>query len=103
MTSKTPKPALPKKSASQSWLYGDQVATVLPAARARGVLIRTIDGELLFRVYRTPDDFIDYAIRHDDLSVIISEKELAAFYKVGGRNILDHAPEVLGLERVRDE
>jgi hypothetical protein len=87
----------------QLCLYGGQPASVLPAAGTKGVLIRTIDDQVLFRVYRTPDDFIDYEIRHGDLGVAISQNELAAFYRVEGRSILDHSPEVLGLERVREE
>ncbi len=85
-----------------TWLYGGKPAAVKTAAGTAGILIRTFDGELLFRVYRTPDDFIDYEIRHDDLSVTIAAEELAAFYKIEGRNILDHSPQVLGLERVRE-
>jgi hypothetical protein len=44
----------------------------------------------------------DYALRHDDLSVTIGADELAAFYKVGERGILDHDPGVLGLRRIEE-
>lgn len=89
-------------SATGSFLYGQLPAEVQPAAGVRGVLIRTADGEMVFRVYDGLERFTDYEIRHDDLSVTIDADELAAFYKVGERNILDHSPQVLGLRKVHE-
>lgn len=83
-----------------AFLYREHPAEVRSAAGVKGVLIRTIDGAMLFRVYETPKRFTDYEIRHDDLGVTIDADELAAFYKAGERDILDHAPQVLGLRKV---
>jgi hypothetical protein len=73
---------------------------VKPAAGTRGVILRSSDGRLTFRVYRDAGDFTDYEIRHDELSVTIAADELASFYKVGDDRILDHSPQVLGLKKV---
>jgi len=43
---------------------------------------------------------IDYELRHHDLTVTISEDAFASLYKLRDTNILDHSPEVLGLEEV---
>lgn len=89
--------------------YGGQPAEAEPAAGVKGVLIRTLDGAMAFRVYHDGGRFTDYEIRHDDLSVMIDKDALAAFYKTcpraggdGDRRILDHSPQVLGLERIED-
>ena len=86
----------------QQYLYGNQPAEVLPAAGIKGILIRSPDGAMAFRVYHDHENFTDYNIRHDDLGVTIDEDELAAFYKIGEDNILDHSPQVLGLEKIED-
>lgn len=88
------------KKASQRFLYGDQPAEVQPAAGVKGVLIRTAGGAMVFRVHDGPERFTDYEIRHDDLGVTIDADELAAFYNVGERDILDHSPQVLGLRKI---
>jgi hypothetical protein len=85
---------------SDKYLYAGAPAEVKPAAGAQGTIIRTFDGALMFRVYHDRARFTDYEIRHDDLSVTIDTDALAAFYAVGERVVLDHSPEVLGLERV---
>jgi hypothetical protein len=59
---------------------------------AKGInalLIKTIDG---FKI-RINDVYYD--IWHDDMSITITD-DLASLYKVGGRNIIDHSPQVLG-------
>lgn len=84
------------------YLYGEQPAEAQPAAGIKGVLIQTLDGGVTFRVYHNHEHFTDYEIRHDDLSVTIDKDALAAFYKVGEHNILDHSPRVLGLKRIDD-
>lgn len=81
------------------YLYGGRPAEVKPAAGVRGVLIRALDGAMMFRVYHDRARFTDYEIRHNDLSVTIDNDKLAAFYKVGEHDILDHSPQVLGLDR----
>jgi hypothetical protein len=89
---------------SEQYLYGGRPADVKSANGVKGMLIRSFDGHMAFRVYHEHDkeQFTDYEIRHDDLEVTIAEDELAAFYKVGENNILDHSPEVLGIEKDRD-
>lgn len=70
-----------------------------PADGIKGLLIRTLDGTMMFRVYHDDERFTDYEIRHEDLSVTIDRNALASFYKVGKHNILDHSPQVLGLKK----
>ncbi len=86
---------------SDRYLYGGRPAEVLSATGVKGVLIRTLDGVMMFRVYHDRGRFTDYEIRHDDLAVTIDADALAAFYKVEGRDVLDHSPEVLGLKTLR--
>lgn len=85
----------------RKYKYGGKVSTAVSASGMKGVLIRSL-GTFLFRVYHADDTFTDYEIRHDDLSVTIDQDSLAAFYTDGQRHVLDHAPEVLGLEPVPD-
>ena len=85
---------------NDNYLYGGQPAEVESAAGVKGVLIRTFDGAVTFRVYHNSEHFTDYELRHDDLSVTIDADALAAFYKVGERRILDHSPQVLGLKNL---
>lgn len=54
---------------SEQYRYGAALAEVVPAGGAKGVILRSPDGRRRFRVYHQPDDFTDYEIRHDDLSV----------------------------------
>ncbi|MFQ5644279.1 MAG: hypothetical protein ACE5FQ_11360 [Thiogranum sp.] len=78
--------------------YGGRVALVKKAAGVSGVLIKDAAGNFVFRVYGKEGEFTDYDIRDDDLAVTIAEDELAAFYQFDGRFVLDHSPQVLGLE-----
>jgi hypothetical protein len=79
-------------------MYGNHVAEEVSAAGVRGILCRcAVDGSYFFRVYGPDHTFVDYALRHDDLEVTISEDELASFYRIGEDNILDYSPRVLGL------
>ena len=82
------------------YLYGGRPAETESAAGVRGVLIRVLDGTLMFRGYHDNESFTDYEIRHDDLSVTIDKDALATFYRVGEDYILDHSPQVLGLKKV---
>jgi hypothetical protein len=86
---------------NDKYLYGNAPAEVTPAVGVQGILIRGLDGTLMFRVYHAQNGecFTDYEIQHDDLSVTIDADALAAFYKIGERNILDHSPSVLGLKK----
>jgi len=85
---------------TDKFLYGELLAEVQSAAGVKGVLIRTAGDATVFRVYDGRERFTDYEIRHDDLGVTIDADELAAFYKVGERDILDHSPQVLGLKKI---
>ncbi len=87
---------------TERFLYGDKPADVLPAAGVTGLLLRGAGGPAILRV-RTGSGFTDYEIHHDDLRVTIDADELAAFYKVGDDNILDHDPQVLGLRKISEE
>ena len=78
--------------------YGASAAAVSPAAGVTGFLLKRTDGSFFFRIYGSSGDFTDYDIRHDDLEVTISPDALASFYQIGDRLLLDHSPEVLGLE-----
>ena len=83
--------------------YGASDATASPAAGVTGFLLKRMDGAFFFRVYTSNGDFTDYDIRHDDLEVTIAPDALASFYQVGDRRLLDHSPEVLGLENTPDD
>lgn len=85
----------------RKYKYGGKVSTAVSASGKNGVLIRSL-GTFFFRVYHADHTFTDYEIRHDDLSVTIDQDSLAAFYTDGQRHVLDHAPEVFGLEPVDD-
>ncbi len=78
--------------------YDGNVALVKKAAGVSGVLIKDAAGNFLFRVYGKEGEFTDYDIRDDDLTVTIADDELAAFYQFDDRFVLDHSPQVLGLE-----
>lgn len=82
--------------------YGKQTTTATSADGVEGVLCRSLNGRYFFRVYHDNSNFTDYELRHSDLSVIIHDSD-AAFYKVGDRYLLDHAPATLGLEEVQEK
>jgi hypothetical protein len=87
---------------NSTYMYGGTPVRMRSAAGVKGGLVRTVDSQILFRLYHDAERFTDYEIRHPDLSVTIDETELAAFYTGEKGNLLDHSPEVLGLERVRE-
>jgi len=80
---------------------GRSVKTI-SAAGTEGLLIRTLNGEVRFRVYYDEEDkskFIDYSISHNDMKIKISEDCDATFYyNEDGKAYIDHGPEALGLE-----
>lgn len=82
------------------FIYGKQNATVVDAGGVMGMLLRSFDGAYFFRVYHDDKAFTDYELRHHDLTVTISEDAFASVYQLKDTNILDHSPEVLGLEEV---
>ena len=85
---------------SERYRYGSAPAKVTPAAGRKGVILRSFDGRLVFRVYDEAGSFTDYDLRHDELSVTIGADALASFYRIGDDHILDHSPEALGLRKV---
>ena len=86
-----------KKQMKKSYKYGKSIASISQADGISGILIRGIEGKYCFRVRVQDDEFIDYDLRHFDLSITIHDSD-AAFYKIGDRHVLDHAPETLGLK-----
>lgn len=70
-----------------------------PADGVRACLLRGIDPEFTLRVYHdgAKRRFTDYDIWHDDLWVTIAPDAMAGFYKIGKQDVVDHAPQVLGL------
>jgi len=88
-----------KNTTATKYKYAGKASTVTSASGKKGILIRGLDG-FLFRVYHVDYTFTDYEIRHDDLSITIDIDSLASFYTDGQNYVLDHTPEVLGLERI---
>ena len=79
--------------------YGQSTATVQDASGVTGVLCRSAEnGRHFFRVYGEDGGFQDYDVRHDDLPITIAADSLASFYSVGEERVLDHSPDVLGLD-----
>jgi len=86
---------------TEKYRYGKTEAEVTDAGGVHGFLLRSaVDASFFFRVYHDDGEFTDYEIHHDDLEVTIAPGALAAFYKLGDHLVLDHSPEVLGLEKV---
>lgn len=61
-----------------------------------GMLLDTFDGRYVFRVHRPDQTFVDYDLRHCDLSITIHDKD-AFLYRENGVDKLDHSPETLGI------
>ena len=61
----------------------------------RGHLLNLVDGTVVFRVYDTEHNFVDYDLRHSDLTVVIDDPD-AYFYRDEYSDTLDHAPATLG-------
>ena len=58
---------------TDQYLYGGKPAEIRSAAGERGMIVRALDGVMMFRVYYGNGRFTDYEIRHDDLSVTITK------------------------------
>jgi hypothetical protein len=69
--------------------------TARSANGVRGHLLNLIDGIMVFRVYDSEHNFVDYDIHHSDLCVTIDDPD-AYLYRQDGQDILDHAPMTLG-------
>jgi hypothetical protein len=61
-----------------------------------GHLLRLGNGNVVFRVYDQDHNFVDYDLAHTDLTVTIHDTD-AFFYRDEYRDVLDHAPETLGI------
>ena len=61
----------------------------------RGHLLNLIDGIVVFRVYGADHNFVDYDLRHCDLTVIIDDDD-AFLYDDEFSTRLDHSPGTLG-------
>ena len=85
---------------SQTYIYGGKASATTPAEGVKGILIRTIDGEYLFKVNSEDGTSKTYELRHDDLSITIDKDALASFYEIDEETaVLDHSPSVLGLSK----
>jgi hypothetical protein len=85
---------------TDNYMYSGKPPNAESARGVHGILCRTVDGTIVFRVYDGRHAFTDYEIRQGDLRVTIDADELASFYNAAERHVLDHSPEVLGLRRV---
>lgn len=84
---------------TSNYRYANSRAEEEPASGVSGVLCRDAEGSYFFRVYHSDKSFTDYELRHDDLPVTIAPDALASFYRTQDYGVLDHSPQVLGLER----
>jgi hypothetical protein len=71
---------------------------IKPAKGLRGHLIYSGNGDYYFRVYDKDHNFVDYVVRHSDLTVIIDDDD-ATLYEDEFSTILDHSPATLGIEK----
>lgn len=62
------------------------------AIGVRGCLIRTFDNNLMFRVYKNSDEFVDYEITNYDCEVVIIDPHAALITNTAG-NFLDYTTE----------
>ena len=68
--------------------------TTKPANGVTGHLIQIFTGQTAFRVYDDNHNFVDYDLRHTDLTVTITDED-AFFYRDEYKDVLDHAPATL--------
>ena len=66
-----------------------------------GHLIQIFTGQTVFRVYDDNHNFVDYDLRHSDLTVTITDED-AFFYRDEYKDVLDHAPGTLGKPNGQD-
>jgi hypothetical protein len=66
-----------------------------PAKGVRGHIIDSFTGTYYFRVYDNEGNFIDYDLRHHDLTVIIDDDDAVLYEDAFGAK-LDHSPQTLG-------
>ena len=88
------------KPTTSSWgsLPDHKGTKVCPAEGTTGFICKSaVDGKAFFRVYESDGTFVDYRLVHDDLEVLITKEAQASFYRRVDDDVLDHRPEVLGL------
>ncbi|MBU2985463.1 hypothetical protein KO528_08870 [Saccharophagus degradans] len=84
---------------SETYIYGGKPVKTEYAEGVKGILIRTINGESLFKVNSEGGTSKTYELRHDDLSVTIDQDALASSHEIDeDATILDHSPSVFGLK-----
>ena len=64
----------------------------------RGVLIRSLDGAVLFRVYDHLGDFVDYDITHYDCEIVVIDPSAALITNSQGA-FLDYTAESMSLTK----
>lgn len=69
-----------------------------PAKGIRGCIIDSFNGTRYFRVYNDDHTFVDYAIHHNDLTVIIDDDD-AVLYDEEFSTRIDYSPQTLGKEK----
>ena len=82
------------------YIYGGKECSGKDASGVSGMLIKTFDGGYTFRVYDSEGSFVDYDLRHDDLSITIDSDSLASFYECDDKHMLDYSPQVFNLKKV---
>ena len=71
--------------------------TARSANGVRGHLLNLIDGTVVFRVYDSEHNFVDYDLHHSDLCVTIDDADAYFYRSDDEQDILDHAPMTLGM------
>jgi len=71
--------------------------TIKSANGVTGHLIPLFTGQVVFRVYDDNHNFVDYDLQHSDLIVTITDED-AFFYRDEYTDVLDHAPNTLGID-----
>jgi len=61
-----------------------------------GHLIQIFTGQTVFRVYDDNHNFIDYDLRHSDLTVTIDDEDAFFYQEI---KLLDHSPTTLGQDK----
>lgn len=64
----------------------------------RGVLIRTFDDRVMFRVYDREHNFVDYEITNHDCEVVIIDPSAALIRNDAG-DFLDYTEEAMGIAK----
>jgi hypothetical protein len=78
-----------------------QILKIKLANGVTGHLIQIFTGQTVFRVYDDNHNFVDYDLRHSDLTVTINDED-AYFYRDEYNDVLDHSPKTLGQDNGKD-